>query len=173
MGAGKSSIGRATAQLLGLPFVDTDALIEQHHGAIPAIFAQHGEQVFRELERDEVVAALTRAQMQPCVVALGGGAVLSAAVRDALAQLAHVVWLSAPQEVLWERVQQEGAAGRPLAADEQRFARLLAERSALYAAVATAQVVTCNRSAADIAAEVALIAQGPPRATASREARSA
>ena len=83
MAAGKSAVGRAAAARLGLDFVDTDAAIEVTHGPIPAIFARGGETLFRELERDVVLDALSAAGSSPAVVALGGGAVTIEAVRAA------------------------------------------------------------------------------------------
>lgn len=159
MGTGKSSVGRAVAARLGLQFVDTDKLIEARHGSIAEIFAAHGEQAFRRVEREEVCAAIAKAHATPCVLALGGGAVLSGDVREALESLPHVVWLTAPADVLWKRVQSGGASLRPLAADERRFRRLFDERAALYASVSTDQVVNDGRRPlARVAAEVAAVA---------------
>jgi shikimate kinase len=141
MAAGKSAVGRLAAARLGIPFVDTDGLIEARAGSIPAIFETVGENAFREIERDVVVEALDRAVRRACIVALGGGAVLSDDVRAALHRLTCVVWLTAPRGVLWRRAAAAGAAERPLARDEETFARLLAARSALYAEVASAEVL--------------------------------
>ena len=80
MGAGKTSIGRRVAKILGVPFTDTDAVIVREHGAIDRIFADHGEAHFRTLERDAVLAALDNGG----VVALGGGAILEPVTRAAL-----------------------------------------------------------------------------------------
>lgn len=135
MGAGKSHVGAALAERLGLPFVDCDALIEREAGPIPQIFAERGEEGFRKLERDVVTGALRRALVDPAVVALGGGAVLSADVRSALARFPNVVWLTAPLETLWRRVSSAPDA-RPLARDEAGFRRLFEERAGLYAQVA-------------------------------------
>ena len=132
MGAGKSAVGERLAKALALQFVDTDRLIEAIAGPIPEIFADRGEQGFRVLEAEVVTAAITAAQERPCVLALGGGAVLSAEVRAALERLTHVVWLDAPVDVLWARVAGAGTHGRPLAADEHAFAALLEAREPLY-----------------------------------------
>ena len=158
MGVGKSTIGRLAAASLSCPFVDSDVLVEQRHGDIAEIFAARGEQAFRQFERDEVCAALTAALERPSVVALGGGAVLSPEVRETLGRLRHVVWLTAPADVLWARVK-TSAGRRPLASDEERFRRLLEERSALYATVATDAVMNDGgRPKSDVADEVAWIA---------------
>jgi shikimate kinase len=155
MGAGKSAVGRELSTALGIPFVDTDDLIVASAGPIAAIFAERGEAGFRALEADVVTAAVSAAADSPCVLALGGGAVLSAAVREALKTLPHVVWLAAPPEELWARVAGEGPRARPLAVDEPTFKQLLAGREPLYRAVATEVVETSGRTPMAIAAAVA------------------
>jgi shikimate kinase len=140
MAAGKSAVGRAAAARLGLDFVDTDAAIEVTHGPIPAIFARGGETLFRELERDVVLDALSAAGSSPAVVALGGGAVTIEAVRAALGRSPLVLWLSAPADVLWERARRAPQGTRPLAEEEAAFRDLLAQREELYRVVATAVV---------------------------------
>jgi len=137
MGAGKSCIGLAVAGRLRLPFADTDELITERLGPIEQVFAEQGEPHFRSAEREVVTAVLKNALGLPCVVSLGGGAVTSTEVRTLLGRLANVVWLEAPAEVLFSRA---GGTGRPLAADEGDFRRLLREREPLYAEVATARV---------------------------------
>ena len=146
MGAGKSAVGRELAAALGIPCVDTDDLIVASAGPIAAIFAERGEAGFRALEAAVVTAAISAAADSPCVLALGGGAVLSAAVREAVKTLPHVIWLAAPSEELWARVAGEGPHVRPLAADEQSFKQLLAGREPLYRAVATEVVETTGRT---------------------------
>jgi shikimate kinase len=155
MGAGKSAVGRELAAALGIPFVDTDDLIVAEAGPIGAIFGERGEAGFRALEEDIVTAAVAAAADRPCVLALGGGAVLSEAVREALKTLPHVLWLAAPSEELWGRVAGEEPRARPLAADEPAFKQLLAGRESLYRAVATEVVETTGRTPAAIAAAVA------------------
>jgi shikimate kinase len=137
MGAGKSSVGMALAHRLRQPFVDTDALIVEQMGPIADLFAAQGEAAFRALERDVVVRVLGKMSAMPSVVALGGGAVTSADIRAALATVPHVVWLTAPVGVLFARASE---GGRPLAADEASFRRLLGEREPLYGEVATVRV---------------------------------
>ena len=64
--AGKTRIGKRLAKRLGLPFVDTDAVVVAQHGPIPGILAEHGEPYFRELERQAVAEAVA----EPGVVSL-------------------------------------------------------------------------------------------------------
>ncbi len=63
-GAGKTRLGKRVARLMAVPFVDTDRRIVAKYGAIAEIFAEHGEQHFRRLERAEVAKALN----EPAVV---------------------------------------------------------------------------------------------------------
>ncbi|WP_295018543.1 shikimate kinase, partial [uncultured Micrococcus sp.] len=82
MGAGKTTVGRLVAERLSLAFIDADDLFVRAHGPIPAFFAEHGEPAFRR-EEERVVAHVLE-QSEPCVLACGGGAVLSAATRRRL-----------------------------------------------------------------------------------------
>jgi 3-dehydroquinate synthetase len=117
MGSGKTT----AAQALGLPAADTDDLVEAAAGRpIPEIFREEGEVAFRAREEQTVV------------LALGGGAVTSPRVRDALGG-ALTIWLDVDVDTCWERVR---GSGRPLAQDEGEFRRLFEERRRLYAEVA-------------------------------------
>jgi shikimate kinase len=160
MGAGKSAVGRELAAALGIPFVDTDDLIVAQAGPIDGLFSARGEAAFRALEAEIVVAASAEALERPCVLALGGGAVLSDDVRAALLRLPHVVWLTAPAGVLWKRVGALGQAERPLATDEASFGALLAGREPLYREVATEIVDVDARAPGDIAAQIAAALSG-------------
>jgi shikimate kinase len=169
MASGKSAVGRLAAKRLRVPFIDTDALIEAREGPIAEIFAARGELVFRGIERDVVVEVLERARREPCIVALGGGAVLSGDVREALGRLPHVAWLTAPAEVLWARA--AARRGRPLAKDQPAFDRLYEERNDLYRRVASAEVLNDgSRALAAVADEIAaLAADGALRAAPGHE----
>ena len=91
MGAGKTSLGQAVAQDLGRPFVDTDVELERRGGrAIADYFAAGKEAVFRTLEA-EVIADLVAEP--PCVLSLGGGALLNAGTRRLLLERCFVVHL--------------------------------------------------------------------------------
>ena len=135
MGAGKTSVGRATAARLERPFVDLDEEIERRGGAsIPELFERSGEAAFRAVEEELVVEVLGR--RAPVVVALGGGAVLSERTRAALAAAALTVVLDVEPDDAWRRA---GNRGRPLAQDEDAFRRLYEQRAPLYDEVADAR----------------------------------
>ena len=99
MASGKSTIGRKLARKLGWAFVDTDALVVRSHGPIPAIFENEGEAAFRRYEHAAIAGVLEGAE--PCIVALGGGAVTVAENRSLLAERAVRVFIKiSPEQML-------------------------------------------------------------------------
>ncbi len=143
-GSGKSTIGRRLAKALGVGLLDTDAAIEQRTGrSIADIFAAEGEQEFRRIEEDVVRAALVE---HDGVLSLGGGAVTSPGVREALA--GHtVVYLEISAREGVRRT--AGSSARPLLAGPDRaekYRALMAQRSPLYRRVATIRVDTNRRN---------------------------
>jgi shikimate kinase len=151
MGAGKTSVGQVVASLLGVPFADVDAVIEEQAGKpIPEIFFDDGEDAFRALERAAVASSLAEFDG---VLALGGGAIMNSDTRSLL-QDHTVVWLSVE---LSDAVKRVGlGAGRPMISINPRATMkyLLDQRKPLYASVATHTVATDGREIDDIAAEV-------------------
>ena len=133
-GAGKSTIGEALARKLKIPFVELDQRIEEAAGlSLQEIFALHGEDYYRRLERD-VVDALAR-DSKRLVCAASGGVVTNREAFDALRRSATTVWLRALPEDHWNRVLSQGDH-RPMANDPLAMSRmrgLLAEREPLYA----------------------------------------
>ncbi|MDD2574335.1 MAG: 3-dehydroquinate synthase [Firmicutes bacterium] len=110
-GSGKTTIGELLAKRLGMPFLDTDLIIEQTAGErICDIFARTGEETFRTLER-ETVKKVTA--MRRIIIATGGGAWMDETNRARLAENGRVVYLNCPPEVLWERLK-ESRVKRPL-----------------------------------------------------------
>ncbi|HWM32917.1 MAG TPA: shikimate kinase [Pseudolysinimonas sp.] len=148
MGAGKTRVGKRVARLLETAFADTDKMVVAEHGPIAALFAEHGEPYFRELER----AAVVRALGGDGVVSLGGGAVLDATTRADLSGLPVVLLTVSPRAV-------EGRLGegkRPLIRDGVNdWERIYAERKDLYEEVADLVVDTSFRPFDAIAEEVA------------------
>lgn len=152
MGAGKSTVGAALAARWGVAFRDTDVDIEARAGKpISEIFVDDGEAHFRALERDAVETALRE---HDGVLALGGGAVMTPAVRDALD--GHVVVLL--EVGLTDAVKRVGVGvGRPLLLGNirSRIKQLLDERTPIYRSVATYVVDTTDTDPADVARAVA------------------
>jgi shikimate kinase len=135
MGSGKSSVGRLVARALGGRFVDTDRLVMDRSGReITEIFAREGEDFFRQEESRALRSLLGGSGL---VVATGGGIVTAAENVPALRELGFVVWLTASEEVIWERVSRNRK--RPLLHTEnprETVRALLEKRNPLYAAVA-------------------------------------
>ncbi|OBF26688.1 shikimate kinase [Mycobacterium sp. ACS1612] len=143
-GSGKSTIGRRLAKALDLPLLDTDAAIEETTGrTIADIFATDGEKEFRRIEEEVIRSAL---QTHDGVLSLGGGAVTTAGVREALA--GHTVIyleISAAEGVR----RTGGSTVRPLLAGPDRsekFKALMTQRVPLYRRVATIRVNTNRRN---------------------------
>lgn len=133
-GAGKSTLGRALALRLEVPFVELDRRIEEAAGlALATVFELHGTAGFRRLEAETLERVLS--QGERCVLAAGGSIVNSPATFARLRQTCHTVWLRAAPEAHYERVVAQGdrrpMAGRPRALDELKA--ILAEREPLYA----------------------------------------
>jgi len=120
-GSGKTTIGRQLARKLAVPFVDTDAEIEQRIGcSIRDFFAREGEARFRDIE-SEVLDELTRAQGTG-VLSTGGGSVLSARNREFLRSRCHVVYLRSSPDDLYRRLRHD--TQRPLLQVDDPLARL-------------------------------------------------
>lgn len=141
-GSGKSTIGRRLAKALGVPLLDTDVKIVETTGRSIADIFVDGEAEFRRIEADVVRAALAE---HDGVVSLGGGAVTSPAVREALA--GHtVVYLEISAA---EGVRRTSGGGRPLLAGgdpDAKYRALMAERTPLFREVATLRVNTNRRN---------------------------
>ncbi len=169
MGAGKST---ALVELgaHGLHTVDADALIESvAGGSVAEIFETRGEAAFRELERDTVLSALANPEID--AIALGGGAVTSTSIREALTSGDHtVVWLEVDREVAWRRVR---SSSRPLARDEAMFNALFETRQPLYAGVADAVLPAVARRIWDRALDSVRLLESLPEGSRMFWAQSA
>jgi shikimate kinase len=161
--SGKTTVGTAVAELLGVPFRDTDADVEQVAGtSVADLFVQHGEPHFRDLEERAVARALAEHEG---VVALGGGAVTSAATRELL--VAHgrqggtVVWLDVDLASAARRVGL--SRDRPILGVNPRamLRTMLEQRAPLYGQVATLTVQTGGRTPEDVLGEILAALPGP------------
>lgn len=154
MGAGKTTIGRNLAQIVGKRFVDADREVETRSGAsISLIFELEGEAGFRRRER-AVIEDLTAGEGM--VVATGGGAVLDPSNRALLRKHGTVVYLHAPLDVLVRRTRRDRS--RPLlqtADPRARLEQIVRERDPLYREVADIIVETDHRSVRSVVNEVA------------------
>jgi shikimate kinase len=135
MGAGKTTVGKRLARLLGLLFVDLDQHIEKVTGvSVATIFEIEGENGFRQRETQ---ALMQLARMQNIVIATGGGAVLNPLNRACMQASGFVVYLHAPPDLLYARTRHDKS--RPLlqVADPLgRIASLVEKRDPLYREIA-------------------------------------
>jgi shikimate kinase len=141
-GAGKSTVGRQVAAKLGCAFRDTDADIAAAAGkSVSEIFVEDGEPAFRAMEAEAVAKALAEFDG---VLALGGGAVLAAETRRALAGH-EVVFLDVGLSMAARRVGLN--RDRPLLIEAPRatLKKLLDARRPLYTEVATHTVSADGR----------------------------
>jgi shikimate kinase len=153
MGAGKTSVGKALAQRLGLKFHDLDEVIEdRQQTSIAAIFAAAGESGFRNIENAALLELLHNMR-HPGIIALGGGTFAQPANREALQKAGGTtVLLEAPLEELQRRCN-NGSAVRPLAQDQKKFGLLMASRQPAYA-LADLRVQTGGKTIEQVADEV-------------------
>ena len=132
MGTGKSTIGRALAQRLGVTFVDTDQLIEERNGCpIADIFARQGEAAFRQME---VELAQELARQRNLVIATGGGFFTNPENVTILQSSGKILCLTAAAEEILDRVKKQQHI-RPLLQDPnplERIDKLLRERATVY-----------------------------------------
>ena len=156
-GCGKSAVGRELAVLLQGDHADTDELVTTQAGcSIAVIFTQEGEEGFRRREREVITAIVSS---PPTVVGVGGGAVTDHRTAKALKDVATIVWLQAPAEVLWERIKADPATAdnRPSLTEQSGLDEvrcLLAERTPCYERLADLIVDTSQRSPREVALEI-------------------
>jgi shikimate kinase len=150
MGAGKTTVGRHLAALLGWDFVDLDDRIVARAGRpVAAIFREHGEAAFRAAEHQ---AAVELQHRRFVVIAAGGGAFVAPGTRAVLSAGALTVWLRCALPALVARIGND--ASRPLAGSYETISALLNEREPLYR-LADLAVDTTGVAPPDAAREIA------------------
>ena len=153
MGAGKTTIGRYLAEMLGWRFVDSDHEIEVRTGAcIPWIFDKEGEEGFRRRE-EAMIAELT--QVRNIVLATGGGSVMRHPNRQALQSRGTVIYLYTPVSMQIERTAHD--RNRPLlqtSNPEKKLKELFEQRDPFYRQVADLIIATSDGSARELALKI-------------------
>ncbi len=146
MGAGKTSVGRALARKLGVPFVDSDKEIEAAAGcSVVDIFSLYGEAEFRRVEQ-RVIARLLDTPPEIKVISTGEGAFITSAVREMVLSRAISVWLRADLDLLVKRTGSRDTRPQLLNADSRKIlAQLIDERYKTYS-LANITVQTCDES---------------------------
>lgn len=148
MGTGKSTVGKLVAEKLGRPFVDTDEeIVKQAGKAIPEIFAQAGEAVFRHMERR---VCRFFAGQSGYVIATGGGMLVDEGNRAVMLTSGLVVCLNGSPEAIQQRLQTDHTERPLLKGDWQS---LLEKRRPAYNTIPN-QIDTNDRSPAQIAEEI-------------------
>ncbi len=156
MGAGKTSLGKAVAKELNIPFLDTDDLIEKSEGmTISEIFARHGEEYFRELETKTMKELSQREER--FVLSVGGGLPLREENRPLLWETGCVVYLQVGIDTLVKRL--ENDTKRPILRQgegtlEEKIRRILDEREPLYLEAADIVVINDHKPFSAIVHEI-------------------
>ena len=153
-GSGKTSVGRILADRLGWRFVDSDDEIFHEQGmSIAQIFAAHGEDRFRSLERD-MISRLCKDSNQ--VISVGGGTIVDQVNKRVMLDRNYVVRLVASPETILCRLSSTNLSERPMLTSSDplgRISRLLADREEHYGA-AHLQVDTEDMTPAEVAESV-------------------
>jgi shikimate kinase len=153
MGSGKSSVGRLVARTLQSRFVDTDRLVVDRAGReITDIFADEGEVFFR---KEESLALRSLLGSRGLVVATGGGIVTVDENGPVLKELGFVVWLTAVEEIIWDRVSRNQK--RPLLhTDNPRdtVRTLMEKRNPMYEAVADMKIDTTDLTHGEVSERI-------------------
>jgi shikimate kinase len=160
MGAGKTSVGKALALRLSLPFVDTDLWVEEHAGMrVTEIFKVRGEEYFRQLES---TAIRELAGEEASVVSCGGGAVLKLDNRRALRNSGRIFYLRVSADEISRRLVDDDE--RPLLAGEtgrrERVEIMLTERDPVYREAADFVIESGEREPGEVAEEIERIWRG-------------
>lgn len=134
MGAGKTSVGRALARRLGIPFVDSDKEIEAAAGcSVVDIFSMYGEAEFRRAEQ-QIITRIFDTSPNLKVISTGEGAFITPAVRKLVLDRALSVWLKADLDLLVKRTNFRDTRPQLLHTDSRKIlAQLIDERYDIYA----------------------------------------
>ena len=155
MGAGKTSVGIKIADLTGMRWYDTDELIVQKYGKIPAIFEFYGEERFREME-SEIVRGIS--EEDNAVISTGGGCVLRPENSAALKKHGKIIFLKVDIAVLFERMGHT-SDDRPLLKNTtfDKMKELLDYRTPIYESCADHTIDTNGKDIEQVAREICAV----------------
>ncbi len=153
MGAGKSTIARALQRELGFPLIEMDERIVKEQGmSINDIFAQYGEDHFRDIESQLIVDI---GKEEPSIVSCGGGVVVRPQNTQNMKEIGRIVFLKATPETIYERV--KNSTDRPILnghMNVEYIAELMEKRRALYEAAADIMIQTDGKTREQICEEI-------------------
>lgn len=153
MGVGKTTIGKEVAKLLNYSFLDTDSLIEEKTTlTIQEIFLKYGEKYFRKIEQ-EIVDELC--YVNKCVLATGGGIILSAINRSKLTNIGFTIYLNGTSSWLIKNLEFT-KEDRPLLNNvdiREKIDKLITERKSLYE-IAHYEIIVDNKSVLEISKSI-------------------
>lgn len=150
--SGKTTVGAILAQKLNLEFIDSDEMIQKTYGDISAIFSQHGEEYFRDIE-EKIINDIVK-NKNNFVLSTGGGAVLSERTSALLKERTKTIWLKSSLESIIKRDTNKN--DHPMLAGSDRVkavSQLYIKRLNLYS-FAHITVDTDNKTAAKTADEI-------------------
>lgn len=153
MGAGKSSVGACLHRRTSLGLLDTDEVVSSRFGrSIPEIFAELGEETFREAETEALRCVRSNERI---IIVAGGGIVLREENVAILRKYAVIVWLDGDEETLFVRASRK--QNRPLLHTKnprKTFSRIQAARRRLYANIADIRVDTSALTDEEVAVAI-------------------
>ena len=153
MGAGKSTIARALQRELGFPLIEMDERIVKEQGmSINDIFAQYGEDHFRDIESQLIVDI---GKEEPSIVSCGGGVVVRPQNTQNMKEIGRIVFLKATPETIYERV--KNSTDRPILnghMNVEYIAELMEKRRALYEAAADITIQKDGKTREQICEEI-------------------
>lgn len=162
MGSGKTSVGIKLSYRLQQTFLDTDKQIERKAGkSISQIFAEDGENAFRQMETECLRELLTKNDTEKQIFSVGGGTPVREENRELLKCLGTVVYLKATPAVIYERL--KGDTTRPLLQAENPKARieeLMAAREEAYLSAADIVLAVDGKSPEEIVEELVKMSRG-------------
>ena len=157
-GAGKSTVGGLLARELGVPFFDTDFIIEESTGKkVSQIFIEDGEAKFREIEESIVLQSIKEQasnQSQPVVLALGGGSILSERVQEVLRDRDDVIFLDVSLASAAPRVGFNRERPLLMINPRQQWQELMNHRRPIYQSLASATVDTNDKNPEIVVIEI-------------------